>query len=197
MAVLAIVICSASAANVLFGVGGGLDWVQFENYTQMLPKASVTLEFPNAAKGDKIGFGLRNELQGVFKPISARNSLADVMESPKDFVDTEAWGVDATIDIMGMVYRNFLASFWYAGAGYGLSFASHGMFTDTHPKEEDLWGFDTNYAFVATTGVMMPLNGSKTAKLRVEANYRNMLDAESGDFKDPSVSAIAALAFMM
>ena len=44
---------------------------------------------------------------------------------------------------------------------------------------------------------MMPLNGSKTAKLRVEANYRNLLDAESGDFKDASVSAIAALAFMM
>ena len=43
MAVLAIVICSVSAEGMLFGIGGGLDWVQFENYTQMLPKASVTL----------------------------------------------------------------------------------------------------------------------------------------------------------
>lgn len=197
LAVLAIVICSVSAEGVLFGIGGGLDWVQFEGYTQMLPKASVTLEFPNAAKGEKIGFGLRNELQGVFKPISARNSLADVMQAPEDFIDVNAWGVDATADIMAMVYRNFPESSWYAGAGYGLSFASHGMFTDTHPKEKDLLGFDTNYAFVSTAGVMMSLNGSSTTKLRVEANYRNLLDSKSGDFKDSSVSAIAALAFMM
>ena len=33
-------------------------------------------------------------------------------------------------------------------------------------------------------------------KLRVEANYRNLLDS-SGQFKDPSISALAAVAMLI
>ena len=195
LAVLLTVMAAVSAEGLMLGIGGGLDWVQMEGYTQMLPKASVSVEFPNAAHGTKMGFGMRAEVQGVFKPISARESLADVLEEPKKYMDTEAWGVDATADMMCMVYRNYLQSSWYIGAGYGLSFASHGMFMDTHPKSEDFYGFDTNYALVGTAGVLMNLAGGPF-KLRVEANYRNLLDS-SGQFKDPSISALAAVAMLI
>lgn len=196
MAIVLIVMGTLSAEGLMLGFGSGLDWVQMDGYTQMLPKASFSLEFPNAAHGSKLGFGLRTELQGVFKPISKNQSLADVLDRPEKFMDTEAWGVDATADVMCMVYRNHLQSSWYLGAGYGLSFASHGMFMDTHPKSEDLCGFDTNYALVGTCGVLMNL-GNGPCKLKVEANYRNLLDAVTGQLKDASISAQAALAFVV
>ena len=154
-------------AGAEFGINNAVD------YLTIFPRLSLTADFQNVFSISRMGFGVRLDLSGVFKPIDGTFIGHDF----EFFLNGNNWAVDATADAKLMVYANWDRFQLYAGGGIGYSIASHSMYPYTHTDERTVFGFDTALAVTAVAGFDWRVGNKFT--LTVEGNYRYFLQSES------------------
>ncbi|MCI7606423.1 MAG: hypothetical protein MSS69_06675, partial [Spirochaetales bacterium] len=142
-------------------------------YTTIFPRLDITADFQNVFAISRVGFGVRLDLTGIFKPVDG----TFIGHEFKFFLNGNNWAVDATASAMFMVYGNWDKVQVYAGGGVGYSIGSHLCYPYTHTDDTQIFGFDTAIAFQAVAGIDWKVGEKFT--LSFEAYYRNFFQSES------------------
>ena len=164
-----------SSYKFKFSVAGGAEFGinNAVSYTTIFPRLSFISDFQNVFSISRVGFGVRLDLSGVFKPIDGTFIGHDF-----EFLrHGDNWAVDAMLDAKLMVYGNWDNFQVYAGAGIGYSIGSSTFYPYTHTKDFQIFGFDTATALSAVAGFEYKLG--KTFTLSLEGYYRFFFNSES------------------
>ena len=164
-----------SSYKFKFSVAGGAEFGinNAVSYVTIFPRLSFISDFQNVFSISRVGFGVRLDLSGVFKPIDGTFIGHDF-----EFLrHGDNWAVDAMLDAKLMVYGNWDNFQVYAGAGIGYSIGSSTFYPYTHTKDFQIFGFDTATALSAVAGFEYKLG--KTFTLSLEGYYRFFFNSES------------------
>ena len=164
-----------SSYKFKFSVAGGAEFGinNAVSYTTIFPRLSFISDFQNVFSISRVGFGVRLDLSGVFKPIDGTFIGHDF----EFLLNGNNWAVDAMLDAKLMVYGNWDNFQVYAGAGIGYSIGSSTFYPYTHTKDFQIFGFDTATALSAVAGFEYKLG--KTFTLSLEGYYRFFFNSES------------------
>ena len=164
-----------SSYKFKFSVAGGAEFGinNAVSYTTIFPRLSFISDFQNVFSISRVGFGVRLDLSGVFKPIDGTFIGHDF----EFLLNGNNWAVDAMLDAKLMVYGNWDNFQVYAGAGIGYSIGSSTFYPYTHTKDFQIFGFDTATALSAVAGFEYKLG--KTFTLSLEGYYRFFFNSKS------------------
>ena len=164
-----------SSYKFKFSVAGGAEFGinNAVSYVTIFPRLSFISDFQNVFSISRVGFGVRLDLSGVFKPIDGTFIGHDF----EFLLNGNNWAVDAMLDAKLMVYGNWDNFQVYAGAGIGYSIGSSTFYPYTHTKDFQIFGFDTATALSAVAGFEYKLG--KTFTLSLEGYYRFFFNSES------------------
>ena len=164
-----------SSYKFKFSVAGGAEFGinNAVSYVTIFPRLSFISDFQNVFSISRVGFGVRLDLSGVFKPIDGTFIGHDF----EFLLNGNNWAVDAMLDAKLMVYGNWDNFQVYAGAGIGYSIGSSTFYPYTHTKDFQIFGFDTATALSAVAGFEYKLG--KTFTLSLEGYYRFFFNSKS------------------